>query len=398
MSGAKANRAYIASVKEASWGITPDTPTLQKINFVSDSLNYALETTTPESIRDDRMVSDVINVSAGNEGGYELEFQALQSGPDDDHLVAALWAEEWVGDATVKTDVEGAVVTVAGSQIDFGAGTAQPTAMSPGDKFLLYGTLNKQNNGIYTVVTAPGADVYTVAEAFAADETLPAGAGQYNGQYIKNGLVRHSFTIERGHADVTEYFVYTGMAVNEFNLSFEAGAIVTGGYTFVGKETDVVQAPIGTLYEDAPTTPFMSAGFNVMNVMIDGAPVPECYLQSVELGINNNLTGKMAVGNFGYCDTSEGEFELSGEIGLYFNDSSMYQNFITSTAFSFSFDLVDNDGNAYRITVPKAKLSADAVNVEGKNTDVMDAAEYMAIYDETEGAMIRIDRFYIADL
>ena len=135
-----------------------------------------------------------------------------------------------------------------------------------------------------------------------------------------------------------------------------------------------------------------------MNVMIDGAPVPECYLQSVELGINNNLTGKMAVGNFGYCDTSEGEFELSGEIGLYFNDSSMYQNFITSTAFSFSFDLVDNDGNAYRITVPKAKLSADAVNVEGKNTDVMDAAEYMAIYDETEGAMVRIDRFYIADL
>lgn len=392
-----ANRAYIAHIKEAQWGVTPATPTLQKVNFVSDSLLYAIETTTPESIRDDRQVSDVINISAGNEGGLEFEMQALHSGPGDEWLLAALWAEQW-NNTTAKLDWEGAVLAIAGPTIDFTAATGGDPGFSIGDKFVLAGATNAGNNQEYEVTDNLSAPIYSVDPAPAADETLPAAASGYQIEWIKNGLFEHSFSIERGHADVGEYFLYTGMVCNEFSLTFEAGAIVTGSYSFIGKSTAVAQVPNGGAYEDPSLFPFMSAGFNVKNVEIDGLPIAECLLQSVELNINNNVAGKMAVGAFEYCDTSEGEFEVSGAINLYFNDSTFYQKFVTSDVFALKFTLEDNEGNWYRITLPRCKLSTDVVNVEGKNTDVMDAAEYFAILDEALGCTIMIERLIVSNL
>lgn len=394
--GAKANRAYVAHVKETQWGVTPATPTMQKVNFVSDSLNYAIETTTPESIRDDRQVSDVINISAGNEGGVEFEMQALHSGLGDEWLLGALWAEQWMGGpGTGALDLEGAVISAAGKTIDFTGAPGGDPGMDIGAKFIISGSA-AGNDGKYTVADNSNAPIYDLVETPVADETLGAGAQYVEGQYIVNGLFEHSFSIERGHADVGEYFLYTGMVVNEFSLTFEAGAIVTGSYTFVGKSTTVGQVPNGSAYNDPSTRPFMSAGFNVKNVMIDGMPIAECLLQSVELNINNNVAGKSAVGAFEYCDTSEGEFEVTGAINLYFNDSTFYSKFVASESFALYFEMIDNDGSAYAFELPRCKLSADAVNVEGKNTDVMDAAEYVAILDETKGYTIRIDRFIVA--
>lgn len=398
--GAKANRAYIAHVEESEWGVTPDTPTMQKMNFVSDSMNYNIETTTPDSIRDDRQVTDVINVSAVNDGGFEFEMQALASGPDDALLAAALWSDNpWTGGATVKHDAAGAVIVAGSKTIDFTGAAGGDPGYAVDQKIVITGSLlEPTNDGLYTIADNSAAPVYTFAEAPAGDETLAAGAGSFNGQVCKNGVTERSFTIERGHADVEEFFLFTGMVVNEFTLAFEAEELVTGSYTFVGKSTSVDQAPHGAAYIEPPTFPYMSAGFNVKNVQIDGMPIAACLLQSVEININNNVEPKSAVGAFEACDVSEGEFETSGEISLYFNDSSFYSKFVNSESFSLSFQLVDNEGNYYLFTLPKCKLSADTVNVEGKNTDVMDAAEYYAIYDETEGCTIRIDRFIISDI
>ena len=393
--GAKANRAYIACVKESQWGVTPGTPTMQKMNFTADSLNYALETTTPESIRDDRQTSDIINTSAGNEGGYEFEMQAEMS-LNDELLVAALWADAWQGAATQKIGLEGAVIT-APSQIDFSAALAGDPGFAVGDKFFI-GDSALGNEGFFTVADVSGAPVYAVREVFATDETFGAGQSMYNSQWIINGLTEHSFTFERGHNDVTEFFLYTGMVVNEYNVTFEAGEVITGEFSFVGKDTAVEQAPAGAAYTDPTTNPFMSASFNVSNVLIDGVPVSECLIQSVEMNINNNVEGKLGVGVFGYCDVSEGTFELTGALNLYFNDSTFYQKFINSEAFSLEFTLTDNDGNAYIYEMPRCKLSADAVNVEGINTDVMDAAEYQALVDETLGYTIKVTRFMVAGL
>lgn len=386
--GAKANRAYVASVEEVTWGVTPATPTLDKINFTDDSLNYEIESTTPDTIRDDRMVSDVILTSAGSTGGYEFEFQAIASGPDDEHLLAALWAEDWLGDDT-EIDATGCIITASSRTLDLTPVVAVLTPLVIGQKLIIAGSA-QGNDGVYTVESITSVDVYVVVEAFTGDETFVSGQ-IWGTKYIRNGVFQHSFTLERGHADVSEYFLFTGMVVNEFSLNFQAGEVVTGGYTFVGKDTVVTQTPNGTVYNDAPTTPIMSAGFNVKNVKLNNLAIEDCLLMSLELNINNNVEGKLAVGNFGFCSTAEGEFEVSGAISLYFNDSTMYQRFITNEAFSLSFELSDGD-NVYIFTMPRMKLSTDVVNVEGKNTDVMDNAEYFAIIDPTTNCMLQIDR------
>lgn len=393
MSGAKSNRTYIAATKEDVWGVLNDPLDLQKINFSSESLAYEVDSTVPDTIRDDRMISDVIIKSTASTGGFESEMQALFSGANDDLILGALWAQSWntvKGDTTEFIDAQNAVIVQATKTLDMTA-AAHIGAMTVGQKFRIQGSA-LQNDGIYTVATTNGAGVYTTVEAFAADETLPASS-TVSGAYAANGVYRNSFTIERGHTDIAQYFLFLGMVVNEWTISFEAGEIVTSSFSFMGKNTILAQAPYGGSYIPAPTTAIMSTGYNVSDVLIDGVPVPSCVLMGIELGINNNVRGKLGVGELSYCDVADGEFGLGGNVSMYFNDETMYERLLNNTAFGISFQLSDNAGNIYLIELPRVKLSADPINVSGKNTDIMDAAEYFAIVSPTLGCMIRISRF-----
>jgi hypothetical protein len=390
--GAKANRTYVSLIPESTWGVLPGTPELQKVNFTGESLGFEIQTKTPDTIRDDRMVSDVIMTSAGNTGGYEFEFQALASGADDPILVSALFSDvAWAGvnGATNTMDIEGAAVTAAGV-LDCTARTPKPTLV-PGQYFMVSGSA--QNDGVYqiTAVTDETNGVYTVSPAPAADETFGAGVS-ISGEYIRNGITPRSFAIERGHADVDEFFLFLGMIVGELSLSIVSEEVVTGSVSFMGKDAEVYDAPQGNTYLDQPVTQFMSAAFNVGEVKLDGSSIASCLLQSLTININNNIRGRSAVGQFGYCEIADGEFSVSGDINLTFLDASNWTKYKTNVPFSISFILYDNAGNAYIVDMPRCKFSADAVNATGKGEDVLDAAQYYALVDDSGTYAIQITR------
>ena len=224
------------------------------------------------------------------------------------------------------------------------------------------------------------------------NETFGGGV-TVTGAMIRNGITRHSYTIEKGLTDVAEYFVYRGMVVNEMSLNVAVGELIETSYSFVGTTSELVQAAIGSAYTAPTTTSIMSAAFNVRGVKIDGAPITACLLQSLEISVNNNVSGKGAVGEFGFCDVVDGEFGMSMAASLYFADDTFYDKFVNNTAVSMEMELYDAAGNSYVITVPKAKFASDVVAVEGKNTDIMDAAELTAIVDPVTNCMLQICRF-----
>ena len=71
-----ANRVGIRFIEEAAWNTTPVTPTMQAIRLTSDSMIPAIDTIISEELRDDRMVSDLIQISRSNTGGFDFELSA----------------------------------------------------------------------------------------------------------------------------------------------------------------------------------------------------------------------------------------------------------------------------------------------------------------------------------
>ena len=72
-----ANRVGLRYIEEVTWNSLPATPAMQALRLTSDSIIPAVDTIISEELRDDRMVSDLIQVSRSNTGGFDFELSAV---------------------------------------------------------------------------------------------------------------------------------------------------------------------------------------------------------------------------------------------------------------------------------------------------------------------------------
>ena len=111
---ATTNRANLRLLPEAQWGETPDTGVTREVRMTSHSMATKKNTVKSNEIRDDRMVSDIIETEMMSDGGINFEFSA---GATDDLFEAFLmgtWTRpmtydfwegssvEWTADNTLK--------------------------------------------------------------------------------------------------------------------------------------------------------------------------------------------------------------------------------------------------------------------------------------------------------
>jgi len=87
------NRVGLRFIEETTWNSLPGTPTLAPIRFTGESLIPNVENITSEEIRSDRMVTDLIQVSRSNTGGFDFE---LSYGTFDSLIEGALFST-WAG-------------------------------------------------------------------------------------------------------------------------------------------------------------------------------------------------------------------------------------------------------------------------------------------------------------
>jgi len=71
------NRVGIRYIEEIAWNSLPGTPTMQALRLTSDSIIPAVDTIISEELRSDRMVSDLIQISRSNSGGFDFELSAI---------------------------------------------------------------------------------------------------------------------------------------------------------------------------------------------------------------------------------------------------------------------------------------------------------------------------------
>jgi hypothetical protein len=376
MSQADANRVQLSFIEESVWGTTPGT-VFQELRITGESLAHTINSITSAELRDDRQVTDLIQVDENPAGAINFE---LSYGTFDSFLEGALWSS-WStnltkSDVSIAANPTGLLSTKASQFHDIVVG-----------QWIEVGGFTTTGNNTYYLVTAKNAAsselTTTPTPATEAEgDTITIG-----GSYIRNGVTKKSYVLERKHSDITQYFLFSGMVVDQLQISVAASSIITGSFSFIGKNTTLAQTPaVGTAPTVATTTPSMNAATNV-GTILEGSTLAALasglFIQSLDLTIANNVRALKAIANAGTADIGVGQVDITGTMNTYLKDNTLADKFFAATATGLSFKCQDSSGNAYIFTVPKIKFESDGINASGANQDVMENLGWRAVRHST---------------
>lgn len=286
-------------------------------------------------------------------------------------------------------------VSVAAGGVYTSAAGDFSTAFSAGDMVSISGFVNAENNGVFTVVSAVvGVLTVTPAKTDTVVESAPATPTAYaGGSSIQNGVTFWSLTFQKYFLDIEEYDLYTGMAINTFNMNLATEAVCTGTFGFLGRrgEPNVIGA-VGSVPPaiSAPSTEVWDPIEDIYLIINDETAYPST---AFTLALNNNLRALLELGQLGAISMGTGSVEVTGTVTAYFRDKAAYEKYLAYDTVSLEAQFQDSAGNAYSIKLPACKLTDGQILVTGRNTDALVELTFGAFRDQVSDSTIQITRF-----
>lgn len=397
MTFAVSNRVALRYVEEVTPGTTPATPTLQNIRFTSESLNFNTDFVTSEEIRADRMVPDTVQVSAsaGGDINGELSYSTY------DTLFEGAFFSDWVVSAVAEGPNSDVTLTKTGGTpntwdltsaaladwTSMGAVVGQVVRVTG---FATAGTFYARITSITTLVLgiAPFTDVATEASG-AAITVTPL-------EFLRNGVVDHSYTMQKEFSDLTtpEFWNFTGLRIGGVTFELATGSILNLTMPTLALDAVMTETQFaGATITGATTTQVMNAVDNVATITFDGDPGgTQFFFNALSIEMDNGLRGQEAIGTLGFVGVVPSRLTITGSIELYFENSTLFDKFRAATAFSLDFRVADAAGNEYVVTVPRAKYTSMDITAGGLDQDVFASAEFEVIIDTTGTYMVQLSR------
>ena len=370
----------IAPEPENEWG-TPVEGDYTAIRIKSQSLDMALSSIESAEIRADRNIPDVVSTSIEANGQVDFE---LSYGSHDELFAGALF-NNWSAALDINDEGDSIIVASATNEIIHTEGSDVFDNIAIGQWIKLNSDIN---NGYYQVTSNSGERITLSGEPLLDDQPNQL---QIAGSFIRNGVTRKSYTIERQHLDLNKYFLFTGMYVSQMSLNFSTEAMLEGSFTFLGKDAVLNDISQASQIIPAPTTPNTNSVDNFGELRESGES--QGLIQSLTLEVDNNLRSQKAIANIGLVGVAPGRCRVSGKLEAYFQNSVLYNKFRYGEPLSLDWRLTDNEGNTLIVTLPKCKLSNGSISAGSADEDVMATFDFQAIFDPITGCSIQIDRF-----
>jgi hypothetical protein len=368
-------------------------------------MKAAIATTKSQEIRSDRLSSGSTRTDLNIDGGFNFEL----SGKEYDPFLCNL-----LGQATFThfgTAGIGAVIptscTTTSSTITAGAATSGVdlfTLLSVGSWFKMVPPVaatqavkdyfaDKWFKVLSTTATVITLDAST---PIAAPGIGALGIGwKVSQSTIANGATFSSFTTEYAMTDISQFLTFTGMQVNNMELSLDVGSIVKGSFGFIGQGHTIQGTTL------LPGSPVASQTLDVMNSVADVGAIYEngtsilgatSFIKSLKLSVNNNARGQKAIGVFGNAGVGLGELALGGTLEVYMQDAAYYSKWLGGTNTSLAIGMADSAGNGYMFEMDKVTFKDGGLNVGSGQSDSMLSLPFDAFYSGTTGRGIRITR------
>lgn len=211
-----------------------------------------------------------------------------------------------------------------------------------------------------------------------------------------NAIAQRSWSIETAYTDISQFMEQDGMVVGTVALEIASGSILTGTFGFEGRATSLRQSSLlGSLpfvQQVAQAGEVSNATTDVGNIEKDGNLLPAC-IQSLSISGEAGLRMQNCVGSKFPRGIGTGRFNLSGSATIYFENQTLFNDFISHSTLSLGWSVSDAENVSYYFRIPAAKFSADEISPGGIDQDVFENIEWTAFRDATTNTMFMMDRF-----
>lgn len=239
----------------------------------------------------------------------------------------------------------------------------------------LTGFSNAANNGVFKVASKTDTthlilENSTNTQAFVT-ETPALAAVKIFGQYAQNSNVVTTFSFEKQMAS-NLFLQYVGAYVSSLQLTMEVGKFVEGVFAFLVKGQASAISEAGTGAPNAANVNRIIdniGGFSAFNV---NGSAPQAVLQMVQLTVSKQRSASQyGIGSASAVGMRRGTLQVDGKLSLFFKDFTYYQDFITETDLGVSWQLTDNNGNAYVVTLPSISIMNPQIVAKGIDQDMV---------------------------
>lgn len=308
INSAESNRAVVRYIKEATWATVPASGTTREARITSSSITASKETGVSEEIRGDRMIPNIIELSAASGGDINFEFSA---GSQDDFFEAFLLGT-WTRPMTMDR-FEGAVVDITGVSTITVTGVDLSGVFLNGRFLKLEGFIDENNNAYVTVsgavVFAAGVSTITVSEVTLVVEAGSAFAKimDANDVIVKDtALIRFGTTAQQIDSNGANGFaaasaageLIIGQKIYVDGLGYEAGQLT------ITTATNVAAGDSASIFDGVDTVTFEYGTV---------AQVNDPNIVAVAIGGTAILSaGNMRAAIMGQL--SQGKLRVSGEV------------------------------------------------------------------------------------
>ena len=410
---AQGSRSRVSYQEETTWGVNPaGTAGTQQVSFgVSKAGGDATGLTNDETVYDASIVVDGGGAQLINIVGEEAQTSATLIVQINQDLTGASIALAG-GNLVVTSDTTGTSSTIAITDTDLfstltnftavdaavagtGSGAATFTGL-PHTSFAINLTKDvfqddtirsdrrRQFNIHGNRIVSGDVGVNLSYSAF-DDFIASALYSDWAADAISDGVDEKSFTVEQGSLDIDQYSLYTGVKVNAWSLEVPVDGIVTSTFSVQGKQFAISGTSIdATVTDPAVAEPFFHAGGTFT---VDGST--DCAISAISLSVDNGGTPNYCLGDDTARDITAGFTTITDSITVYFDDASIFSNFLNEQTAIIDFTLTDGV-NTLNFNLPKVKYNGANRTVDGQGP-ILVTAEFEAL-SNAGAAVITITR------
>ena len=206
---------------------------------------------------------------------------------------------------------------------------------------------------------------------------------------LKIGTTPKFFSIEDAATDITQFRLFTGMAVSSLAVSIRPNQMVTGTFSMVGKDMTISGTSVDAIKTAASgNAPFdaYSGALSIGNA--GGSLSSSAIVTGIDFTLNNALAPTFVVGSASTPQLEYGMATVEGTITAYFEDATLINRFINETETGLQVVVDDPTGSSdYTWLFPRVKINGASVPVDNPTSRIV-TLPFVAPYDTAEASNI----------
>lgn len=210
---------------------------------------------------------------------------------------------------------------------------------------------------------------------------------------LKVGTTPKFFSIEDAATDITQFRLFTGMAVSSLAVSIRPNQMVTGTFSMVGKDMSISGTSVdGTKTASSGNAPFDAYSGALSIGDAGGSLTAAAIVTGIDFTINNALAPTFVVGSASTPQLEYGMATVEGTITAYFEDASLINRFLNETETALQVVVDDPTGSSdYTWLFPRVKINGADVPVDNPTSRII-TLPFVALYDSTEATNLKLTR------